>query len=78
MGIRDIQGGSGNWKVRGDRSVKKGWGRIGAMGEDEGLVGQVDRRRGEFRSFFIPPKKTKPLFFNYTPKKGKSLFWTVD
>ena len=31
MVIRGIQG--GGWKVRGDRSVKKGWGRIGAMGK---------------------------------------------
>ena len=74
MGIRDIQGGSGNWKVRGDRSVKKGWGRIGAMGEDEGRVGQVDRRRGKFRSFFIPPKKPSPCFLTTPLKKENPLF----
>ena len=54
--------------------MKKGWGRIGTKAEDEGQVGQVERRRAEFRSFFIPPKKPSPCFFNYTPKKGKSLF----
>ena len=29
-------------------------------------------------SFLDPPEKPSPCFFNYTPKKGKSLFWTVD
>ena len=42
--------------------MKKGLGRIGTMGEDEGRVGQVERRRAEFRSFFIPPKKQAPVF----------------
>ena len=42
--------------------MKKGWGRIGIVGEDEGQVGQVERRRAEFRSFFIPPKNQAPVF----------------
>ena len=42
--------------------MKKGWGRIGTMGEDEGRVGQVEWRRGEFRSFFIPLKNQAPVF----------------
>ena len=54
--------------------MKKGWGRIGTMGEDEGWVGQVGRRRGEFRSFFIPPKKTKPLFLTTSLKKENPYF----
>ena len=29
-------------------------------------------------SFLDPPEKPSPCFFNYTPKKGKSLFETVD
>ena len=73
MGIRDIQRG-GSWKVRGDRSAKKGWGRIGIMGEDEGRVGQVERRRAEFRSFFIPPKKPSPCFLT-TPLKKENPFF---
>ena len=35
--------------------MKKGWGRIGTMAEDEGQVGQVERRRAEFRFFFHTP-----------------------
>ena len=29
-------------------------------------------------SFLDPPEKPSPCFFNYTPKKGKSLFQTVS
>ena len=53
--------------------MKKGWGRIGTMGEDEGQIGHVERRRGEFCSFFIPPKKTSPCFLT-TPLKRKIPF----
>ena len=54
--------------------MKKGWGRIGTMGEDEGRVGQVERRRAEFRSFFIPPKKPSPCFLT-TPLKKENPFF---
>ena len=40
-----VEGGGHKGYPRGDRSVKKGWGRIGIMGEDEGRVGQVEQRR---------------------------------
>ena len=42
--------------------MKKGWGRIGTMAEDEGREGQAEQRRGEFCSFFIPPKKPSSCF----------------
>ena len=48
--------------------MKKGWGRIGIMGEDEGRVGQVER------SFFIPPKKPSPCFLT-TPLKKENPFF---
>ena len=54
--------------------MKKGWGRIGIMGEDEGWVGQVERRRAGFRSFFIPSKKPSPCFLT-TPLKKENPFF---
>ena len=62
------------WKVREDRSAKEGWGRVEAMRKiREGEVGGGK----EYLVLFEPPpppkkKKNKPLFFNYTPEKGKS------
>ena len=54
--------------------MKKGWGRIGIMEEDEGWVGQEEQRRAEFCSFFIPPKKPSPCFLT-TPLKKKNPFF---
>ena len=54
--------------------MKKGWGRIGTMAEDEGRVGQLEWRRAEFRSFFIPPKKPSPCFLT-TPLKKENPFF---
>ena len=54
--------------------MKKGLGRIGTMGEDEERVGQVERRRAEFHSFFIPPKKRSPCFLT-TPLKKENPFF---
>ena len=54
--------------------MKKGWGRIGTMGEDEGRVGQVEQRRAKFCSFFIHPKKSSPCFLT-TPLKKENPFF---
>ena len=54
--------------------MKKGWGRIGIMGENEGRVRQVEQRRAAFRSFFIPPKKPSPCFLT-TPLKKENPFF---
>ena len=41
-------------------------------GEDE--RGRKVEEKKEITYSFLDPLKTTPLFFNYTPKKGKSLF----
>ena len=46
-------------------------------GKERGRGGKVEEKK-EITCSFLDPLKTTPLFFNYTPKKGKSLFWTVD
>ena len=54
--------------------MKNGWGKLGKMGEDEGRVGQLEWRRGEFRYFFIPPKKPSPCFLTTQLKKENPFF----
>ena len=44
------------------------------MVEDKGWVGQVEWRRGEFCSFFRPPKKPSPCFLT-TPLKKENPFF---
>ena len=58
VGMRVCKEGA-TWKLRGEIEVN---------GEDEGGKKKLTC------SFLDSPQKTKPLFFNYTPKKEKSLF----
>ena len=69
------EGGVGEEEEEGGGRGSKGGGR-GRKGGGRGRKG--GGKKEILCSFFRPQKNQAPVFFNYTPKKGKSLFKTVD
>ena len=73
LGMRVCKEGA-TWKIR--WVARWGWGRkVGGRGRKVGGRGmKVGGKKAISCSFGDPPEKPSPYFFNYTPKKGKSLF----